>query len=193
MLKNELLQEVLGVAMSSGGDFAEVYAEHTRSNNIQFVDGKIDKISDNVLSGVGIRIFLGERTVYASTSDVTREGLLACARSAADALGEGKGDHSANDTAALAKGEKTLDLGLACVAGVNKCGKSCHQQQGGDEAAKAEIVLHYFSPAQTEKTHQHGNQPRTVAEKPEKKGACRFPHEAGVYPRNEEYKHENCA
>jgi len=90
MLKNELLQEVLGVAMSSGGDFAEVYAEHTRSNNIQFVDGKIDKISDNVLSGVGIRIFLGERTVYASTSDVTREGLLACARSAADALGEGK-------------------------------------------------------------------------------------------------------
>ena len=90
MLKNELLQEVLGVAMSSGGDFAEIYAEHTRSNNIQFVDGKIDKINDNVLSGVGIRIFLGERTVYASTSDVTREGLLACARSAADALGEGK-------------------------------------------------------------------------------------------------------
>ena len=90
MINNELLQEVLGVAMSSGGDFAELYAEHTRSNNIQFVDGKIDKINDNVLSGVGIRIFLGERTVYASTSDITREGLIACARSAADALGEGK-------------------------------------------------------------------------------------------------------
>ena len=90
MLNNELLREVLGVAMSSGGDFAEIYAEHTRSNNIQFVDGKIDKINDNVISGVGIRIFLGQRTVYASTSDITREGLLACARSAADALGEGK-------------------------------------------------------------------------------------------------------
>ena len=28
MINNELLREVLGVAMSSGGDFAELYAEH---------------------------------------------------------------------------------------------------------------------------------------------------------------------
>lgn len=90
MLNKELLSEVLGVAMSSGGDFAEVYGEHTRSNSIQLVDGKIDKVNDNVISGVGVRVFLGERTVYASTSDISREGLLACARSAADALAEGK-------------------------------------------------------------------------------------------------------
>lgn len=90
MFNKELLGEVLAVAMSSGGDFAEIYGEHTRSNLIQFVDGKIDKINDNVISGVGVRVFLGQRTVYASTSDITREGLIACARSAADALGEGK-------------------------------------------------------------------------------------------------------
>ena len=90
MIKNELIGEVLALAMSSGGDFAEIFAEHTCSNTIQFVDGSIDKINDSVISGVGIRIFLGERTVYACTSDITREGLLACARSAADALGEGK-------------------------------------------------------------------------------------------------------
>ncbi len=89
MIKQSLLEELLGVALSTGGDFSEVYAEHTRSNTIQFVDGKIDKVNDSVLSGVGIRIFKGERTVYASTSDLTREGLLACARSAADAMGEG--------------------------------------------------------------------------------------------------------
>ena len=57
---------------------------------LSFVDGKIDKINDNVLSGVGIRVFLGERTVYASTSDISREGLLLCASSVADALSEGK-------------------------------------------------------------------------------------------------------
>ncbi len=89
MLNKDLLSEVLAVAMSSGGDFAEIYGEHTRSNTIQLVDGKIDKINDNVISGVGVRVFLGERTVYASTSDITRSGLIACARSAADALGEG--------------------------------------------------------------------------------------------------------
>ena len=82
MIKKELLEELLCTAMKSGGDFAEVFAEHTRSNGIQFVDGKIDKITDNVLSGVGIRVFKGTRTVYASTSNITREGLIACARSA---------------------------------------------------------------------------------------------------------------
>ena len=89
MIKREWLEEILGVACSTGGDFAEVFAEHTRNHQINFVDRTIDRIGDNVLSGVGIRVFLGKRTVFASTSDLTREGLLACARSAADALGEG--------------------------------------------------------------------------------------------------------
>ena len=89
MIKQSFLEELLSVALSTGGDFSEVYAEHTRNHTIQFVNGKIDKLNDTVLSGVGIRIFKGERTVYASTSDLSREGLLACARSAADAMGEG--------------------------------------------------------------------------------------------------------
>ena len=89
MIKQNLLEELISVAMSTGGDFAEIYAQHTRSNGIQFVDGKIDRVSDTVLSGVGIRVFREQRTVYASTSDLTREGLLRCAQSAADAMGEG--------------------------------------------------------------------------------------------------------
>ena len=90
MLNQKMLEELLATAMSCGGDFAEVYAEHTHQNNVQFVDGKIDKIHDTVLSGVGIRVFSGTRTVYASTSDLSHEGLLLCARSVADALGEGQ-------------------------------------------------------------------------------------------------------
>ncbi len=94
MIKKELLSELLSVALSTGGDFAEVFAENSRSSTLDFVGGKIDKISDNTLSGVGIRVFLGTRTVYASTSDMTREGLINCARSAADALGEGSASMS---------------------------------------------------------------------------------------------------
>ena len=75
--------------MKSGADFAEIYAERTRNNSIRFVDGKIDRISDNFLSGVGIRAFLGTRTIYASTTDITESGLLACAQSVSDAMGEG--------------------------------------------------------------------------------------------------------
>ncbi len=88
MISKLILEEVLGVALSTGGDFAEIYAENTRNNSLLFVDGAVDKISDNTVSGVGIRVFLGTRTVYATTTDMTREGLLACAKNAAQILGE---------------------------------------------------------------------------------------------------------
>ncbi len=84
-----LLEDVLAVAMSTGADFAEVYAERTRNNGIRFLNGKIDTASDGVTSGVGIRAFIGTRTVYATTTDISRSGLIRCARAVADALGEG--------------------------------------------------------------------------------------------------------
>ena len=90
MIKQTIIEEALGVAMSSGGDFAELYAENTKNNSINFVDGKIERISDNTYSGVGIRVFLGTKTVYATTTDLSREGLIACARSAAQIMGEVK-------------------------------------------------------------------------------------------------------
>lgn len=89
MIARTLVEELLNVAMSTGADFAEVYAEKTQSNSMRIQDGKIDRISDNLLSGVGIRVFLGTKTVYASTSDTSREGLLKCAASVAAAMGEG--------------------------------------------------------------------------------------------------------
>ena len=88
MLDKRLLEEILAIAVSTGADFAEIFCEKTRNGNIQLLDGKIDSITDNTLSGVGIRAFLGVRTVYASTSDVSREGLTKCARSVAAAFSE---------------------------------------------------------------------------------------------------------
>ena len=90
MINRILAEEVLGVAMSSGGDFAEIYAENTKNNSINLVDGKIERISDNTYSGVGVRVFLGTKTVYATTTDLSREGLIACAKSAAEIMGEVK-------------------------------------------------------------------------------------------------------
>ena len=90
MISRILLEDVLAAAMSTGADFAEVYAEKTRNNGIRFLDGKIDTVSDDVVSGVGVRAFIGTRTVYATTTDLTRSGLLRCAKAVADALGESR-------------------------------------------------------------------------------------------------------
>ena len=88
MIRKSLAEEVLGIAVSSGADFAEIYAENTRHNSVSLVDGKIERLGDNLSSGAGIRAFLGTSTVYASTSDISREGLLKCAASVAAAVGD---------------------------------------------------------------------------------------------------------
>lgn len=88
MLEKRLLEEILGIAVSTGADFAEVYCELTRNGSIRLLDSQIDAIGDRTVSGVGIRAFLGTRTVYGCTSDISREGLIKCARAVAAAMGE---------------------------------------------------------------------------------------------------------
>lgn len=88
MINMSTAKDVLAKAMSTGADFAEIFCELTRSGDIQLVGGKIERIGDDVLSGVGIRVFRGTQTVYASTCDVSREGLLRCAERVADVISE---------------------------------------------------------------------------------------------------------
>ena len=92
MISKALAESVLACAMSGGADFVELYGEITRNNAVSMVDGKIERVTDNLISGVGIRAFLGTRTVFASTSDTSRDGLMKCARAVAAAMGELKTD-----------------------------------------------------------------------------------------------------
>ncbi len=86
MLSQELLKEALGKALSTGADYAEIFAEHTQSKNIGIVSEKVDKVADAVISGVGIRIFKGTRCVSGSASSLSREAVLDCASRVADAM-----------------------------------------------------------------------------------------------------------
>lgn len=89
-ISRSLSENILGLAMSTGADFAEIFAERTCNNSLGFLDGKIDSASNNIISGVGIRAFIGERTVYATTTDTSSEGLTRCALSVAEAIGNEK-------------------------------------------------------------------------------------------------------
>ena len=90
MLDQKIMEELLGIALSSGADFAEVYCELTRNGKIGLVGGRIETVNDETVSGVGIRAFKGTSTVYGSTSDVSRQGLIKCAKAVAEAMGECK-------------------------------------------------------------------------------------------------------
>lgn len=96
ILSRDTIRQVLQKAVSTGADFAEVYAEHTKSNSMVMIDGKIDSITDNFLSGVGVRVCKGLKSAYASTSDTTLSGLLSCAENAAQAIANGSADRQIN-------------------------------------------------------------------------------------------------
>lgn len=93
MIAKNLAEEVLSVALSSGGDFAEIFMEDKRTNSLVLTSGKLETAQSGREYGAGVRIFQGTQTVYAYTNDLSREGLIDTAGKAAAALGackEGK-------------------------------------------------------------------------------------------------------
>jgi TldD protein len=86
LLSENVITDVLLAALSTGGDFAEIFMEDTYSTQIRMLDGAVDEAVSGRDFGVGIRIFQGWQSVYAYTNDVSREGLIKTAREAAAAL-----------------------------------------------------------------------------------------------------------
>ncbi len=89
MISREICQRVLHKAVSTGADYAEIFAENSVDHNIRMIANKVDAVSDTVISGAAVRVYKGLRSVMASTVDTSEAGLLHCAEQAAEALGQG--------------------------------------------------------------------------------------------------------
>ncbi len=86
MLAESLVTDVILAALSTGGDFAELFMEDTYNTNVRMLNGQVEEGVSGRDYGVGIRIFKGFRSVYAYTNDASRENLLKVALEAAAAL-----------------------------------------------------------------------------------------------------------
>lgn len=86
MLNNALIGDVIDCALSTGGDFAEVFNEDRRSTTIKMMEGKIERAVSGRDYGVGIRIFNDTNVIYAYTNDDSRDNLLEITGDAARAL-----------------------------------------------------------------------------------------------------------
>ena len=88
MIKQDICQRVLRRALSTGGDYAEIFAENTANHVLSMIDGRIESAGDTTVAGAAVRIYKGLRSVMATTIDTSESGLLRCAEKAADALGQ---------------------------------------------------------------------------------------------------------
>ena len=89
MISREVCQRVLQKAISTGADYAEIFAENTVNHSINMIASRVDSIRDAMVAGAAIRVYKGLRSVMASTVDASEAGLMKCAESAAEALGQG--------------------------------------------------------------------------------------------------------
>lgn len=86
MLSRPIIEDVITAALSTGGDFAEIFVEDRFNTGLLLVGGKIESGISGRDYGVGIRIFYGLNSIYAYTNDSTRENLIKVAKEAAAAI-----------------------------------------------------------------------------------------------------------
>lgn len=80
---DSLCQKVLAKALAKGGDYADLYFEHTISNYIMLEDGKVNRAYSDVALGVGIRTVKGDQVGYGFTQEMTEASMLNAAATAA--------------------------------------------------------------------------------------------------------------
>lgn len=82
-ITREMIDQVLGKALSRGGQWGELFFEHSRQGSIKLQDGKVSSGSSEVLLGMGVRCVYEEQFGYAYTESLTLEDMLRAAEAAA--------------------------------------------------------------------------------------------------------------
>ena len=86
MILKSIAEDTLRTALTTGGDFAELFWEDRRSGAVALIDGHIDDAATVRRHGAGIRVYRGLNSVYVHTNDTSLSGLKAAAQKAADAM-----------------------------------------------------------------------------------------------------------
>lgn len=81
MLESMNTAAILRLALSSGGEFAEIYLEEGTATQIVAEDGKVEKVLCVADRGVSIRVISDCRTAFGYSNDVTEKSLLELAAS----------------------------------------------------------------------------------------------------------------
>ena len=78
---SNFLHSVLEEALKNGGEYADLFFEDTKINNISYLDKKVDDMSLGNNYGVGLRVIVDKKTIYLYSNDTTNESLINLAKS----------------------------------------------------------------------------------------------------------------
>jgi len=79
-----VIREVMAAALGHGGDYCDLFFEHTIGNTVTLEDNLVSRASSNVDFGVGIRVIEEDRIGYSFTEELTPKAMMEAARTAAN-------------------------------------------------------------------------------------------------------------
>src|SRR5258706_13807673 len=85
VVESDVLERVLGTAMRTGGELAEVFITDKLSTMAGLDDGRIEQVTSGRDRGAGVRVVKGDTTGFAHTADLSETGLRSSAEAAAAA------------------------------------------------------------------------------------------------------------
>lgn len=83
MIDEAVARRVISMALSRGGDFADLFVEKRNGYNLRLEEEKVEENSSGSETGAGVRVLRGETVSYAYTNDIGEDSLLETARVAA--------------------------------------------------------------------------------------------------------------
>jgi TldD protein len=80
---DETARRLLSIALSRGGDYADLYFEYSDNASYAYEDERVKTTSRGVTLGLGVRVLKGEATGHAYCEELTDEAMGEAARTAA--------------------------------------------------------------------------------------------------------------
>ncbi len=78
------IRKAMETALSRGGDYCDIFFQHSLSSFIGLEDDLVNRAYTNVDFGVGIRVLKGDQTGYSFTEDISPEAMKKAAATAAN-------------------------------------------------------------------------------------------------------------
>lgn len=133
LVDQDLIRKTMGVALEKGGDYCDLFFQHSINSYVALEDDAVNKAYTNVDFGVGIRVIKGDQTGYSFTEEITPEAMNTAARTAANIARGGKPGtvasmsyHPAADYYPI--GTKWEDVGIdRKIPAIEKINKSMHE------------------------------------------------------------------
>lgn len=93
-IDREIARKLLTIALSQGGDYADLFFEYSAHGGLSFEEGITRSASRGVSMGLGVRVQKGDATGYAHVEDLDFDSMKRAAETAARIATSGQGVHT---------------------------------------------------------------------------------------------------